>query len=154
MKILHFVMALSLLLVGCEKSSSLASQGEAAADSAKSPEQDGSKEGIPEISVEKAAQALQAGAVAIDANSKSTREKMGTVPDAVILSSSSSYELTQLPSDKSKDLIFYCSNTFCTASDAAAERASEAGYEKVHVMREGIKGWKAAGKPTEAYPRS
>lgn len=150
-------MALSLLLVGCEQSSSIASQGEAAADSAKSPEQNGSEEGrnaIPEISVEKAAQALQAGAVAIDANSKSTREKMGTVPDAVILSSSSSYELTQLPSDKSKDLIFYCSNTFCTASDAAAERASEAGYENVHVMREGIKGWKAAGKPTEVYPRS
>ncbi len=151
-------MALALLLVGCEQgSSSTAAPGEAATDNAKSTAQDDSKaaeNAIPEIGVEDAAKALQAGAVAIDANSKRTREKMGTVPDAVILSSSSNYELSQLPSDKSKDLIFYCSNTFCTASDAAAERASEHGYENVHVMREGIKGWKDAGKPTQAYPQS
>lgn len=157
MRTLNLVMALGLLVVGCEQGSSTAASGEAAPDSAKVTSQDDSKEAknlIPEIDVEDAAKAMQAGAVAIDANSKRTREKMGTVPDAVILSSSSSYELSQLPSDKSKDLIFYCSNTFCSASDAAAERASEHGYENVHVMREGIKGWKDAGKPTQAYPQS
>ncbi|MFA9469115.1 MAG: rhodanese-like domain-containing protein, partial [Deltaproteobacteria bacterium] len=87
-------------------------------------------------------------------NSESTREKNGTVPDAIILTSSYKYELTQLPEDKGKDLIFYCSNTNCTASDAAAERASASGYENVHIMREGIKGWKDAGKATAPYPRS
>ena len=109
---------------------------------------------IPEISVEDADRAIQAGAVAVDANSERTRKKNGTVPGAVILTSSYKYDLAQLPDDKSKDLIFYCSNTNCTASDTAAERASTHGYEKVHVMREGIKGWKTAGKETAEYPRS
>lgn len=109
---------------------------------------------IPEVSVEDAAKALEAGAVAVDANSESTREKNGTVPNAVILTSSYKYDLAQLPDDKSKDLIFYCSNTSCTASDAAAERASANGYQNVHIMREGIKGWKTAGKPTAPYPQS
>ena len=109
---------------------------------------------IPEITVADADEALQSGAFAVDANSEKTRKKNGTVPDAIILTSSYKYELSQLPGDKSKELIFYCSNTNCTASDAAAERASENGYENVHVMREGIKGWKEAGKATVAYPRS
>jgi rhodanese-related sulfurtransferase len=109
---------------------------------------------IPEITVADADAALQSGAFAVDANSEKTRKKNGTVPDAIILTSSYKYELSQLPEDKSKDLIFYCSNTNCTASDTAAERASENGYQNVHVMREGIKGWKEAGKATVAYPRS
>jgi rhodanese-related sulfurtransferase len=115
---------------------------------------DQGKAAIPEISVEDADKALQAGAVAVDANSDRTREKNGTVPNAIILTSSYKYDLAQLPQDKSKELIFYCGSTSCTASDAAAERASENGYEKVHIMREGIKGWRAAGKPTAPYPRS
>jgi rhodanese-related sulfurtransferase len=109
---------------------------------------------IPEISVEDADKALQAGAVAVDANSDSTREKNGTVPNAILLTSSYKYDLAQLPDDKSKDLIFYCSSTSCTASDSAAHRASENGYQEVHIMRAGIKGWRAAGKPTAPYPRS
>lgn len=136
MRTLFLSLALTVLLVGCKDNTS-----SAAADA-------------PEISIEDATKALQAGAVAVDANSASTREKHGTVPDAIILTSSSKYELAQLPEDKSKDLIFYCSNTFCTASDSAAERASANGYQKVHVMREGIKGWKAAGQPTKPYPQS
>ena len=112
------------------------------------------KRQIPEISVENADTALNKGAVAVDANSQRTREKHGTVPKAVVLTSSSKYDLAQLPQDKSRDLIFYCSNTFCTASDAAAERAHANGYENVNIMREGIKGWVDAGKPTMSYPSS
>jgi rhodanese-related sulfurtransferase len=109
---------------------------------------------IPEVSVEQAEEALRSGAVAVDANSESTRKKHGTVPNAILLTSSSKYDLAQLPQDKSKDLIFYCSNTRCTASDAAAERASHNGYSNVHIMREGIKGWRDAGKATAPYPQS
>lgn len=132
-----------MLLVGCKDPSPAAANETKEA----APE-------IPEISVEDADQALKSGAVAVDANSDSTREKNGTVPGAVILTSSYKYDLSQLPEDKNKDLIFYCSNTNCTASDAAAERASTHGYKKVHIMREGIKGWKESGKPTATYPRS
>ena len=138
MRTLLFSLVLTFLLVGC-KDTNPAAASEAAP---------------PEISVEDASKALQSGAVAVDANSASTRKKHGTVPGAIILTSSSKYELAQLPEDKSKDLIFYCSSTYCTASDSAAERASTNGYENVHVMREGIKGWKDAGKATAPYPQS
>ena len=153
MRSLLFSMALTVLLVGCESTSPSTATAEPSAvgqDSAKDTEEIE----ITTISVEDAATAMQSGAVAVDANSKRTRERYGTLPEAVILTSTSKYELSELPGDKSKDLIFYCSNTFCTASDTAAERASANGYEKVHVMRKGIKGWKEAGKPTQNYPRS
>jgi rhodanese-related sulfurtransferase len=143
MRTLFISLAISMLLFGCEDTTP------AAANEAKeAPVQ------IPEISVDDADADIQSGAVVLDANSEGTREKYGTVPGAVILTSSYKYDLAQLPEDKTKDLIFYCSNTNCTASDTAAERASTHGYEKVQVMREGIKGWKEAGKPTAAYPKS
>ena len=146
MRLLLLSLSLTFLLVGCKDASPAAATEAAPVDKAEAV--------IPEISVVDADKALQSGAVAVDANSERTRKKNGTVPDAVILTSSYKYELAQLPGDKSKDLIFYCSNTSCTASDAAAERASTHGYKNVHIMREGIKGWKAAGKATTPYPQS
>ncbi len=137
------------MLVGCKDASQAA-----ATDTAKAEAPATEPAPATEISVDAADEALQGGAVAVDANSDRTRKKNGTVPNAVILTSSYKYDLAQLPEDKNKDLIFYCSSTSCTASDSAAERASANGYENVHIMREGIKGWKEAGKPTAAYPKS
>lgn len=134
------------MVAGCKNPSPAAATEAAPSEEAATP--------IPEITVADADEALQSGAFAVDANSEKTRKKNGTVPGAIILTSSYKYELSQLPEDKKKDLIFYCSNTNCTASDAAAERASTNGYERVHVMREGIKGWKEAGKATAVYPTS
>lgn len=135
------------LIAACKDASQATASGSAASENQ-------NEAAIPEISVEDADEALRAGAVAVDANSDSTREKNGTVPNAVILTSSYKYDLAQLPEDKSKDLIFYCSSTSCTASDSAAQRALENGYQKVAIMRAGIKGWRAAGKPTTPYPKS
>jgi len=140
MRLILLSLSLIFLVAGCKDASP------AAANETESP--------IPEISVEDADKALQAGAVALDANSNRTRKKNGTLPSAVMLTSSSKYDLAQLPTDKSKDLIFYCSSTWCTASDSAAERASAHGYENVHIMREGIKGWKSAGKATQPFTDS
>ena len=150
MRTLLISLVYSLMLIGCKDSSP------AAATDADKTETATAKEPAPatEISISDADQAIQSGAVAVDANSERTRKKNGTVPNAIILTSSYKYDLAQLPEDKSKDLIFYCSSTSCTASDSAAERASANGYENVHIMREGIKGWKEAGKPTAAYPKS
>jgi rhodanese-related sulfurtransferase len=159
MRIILTSLALTLLLLGCKTESS-ASTAEPMADAAKAEapapaaEQPAEEVAIAEITVADADKALQSGAMAFDANSERTRKEYGTVPDAVILTSSSKYDLAQLPEDKSKDLIFYCSNTACTASDAAAERASANGYENVRIMREGIKGWKDAGKPTTPFTES
>ncbi|MEZ4287748.1 MAG: rhodanese-like domain-containing protein [Polyangiales bacterium] len=109
---------------------------------------------LVELSVADAAKAIGDGALVFDANNDKTREEFGTVPNAVLLDSSSKYALNVLPENKDATLIFYCANTHCTASDAAAERAAENGYKNTRVMREGIKGWKDSGNPVQAYPRS
>lgn len=152
MRAILLSLTLVFFVVGCKDATPAAATEPAPAEKAEAPEQ--AEPAISEISVADADKAIQSGAIAVDANSERTRKKNGTVPNAIILTSSSKYELSQLPEDKNKDLIFYCSNTRCTASDSAAERASENGYENVHIMREGIAGWADAGKATTPYPQS
>ena len=77
------------------------------------------------------------------------------MPGAKLLTSANSYAVeSELPSDKSSRLVFYCANPRCTASDAAARRAVEAGYANVAVLRAGIMGWAEAGQPTSKGPQS
>jgi rhodanese-related sulfurtransferase len=40
------------------------------------------------------------------------------------------------------------------ASHKAARRAVEAAYTDVAVMADGLKGWKAAGRPVATLPRA
>jgi rhodanese-related sulfurtransferase len=97
------------------------------------------------ISVEKVAQYVEAKTPDIsifDANDTDVRKEYGTVPGAVLLSSYNQYALSELPVNKQQQLIFYCYNSFCTASDEAADRAIKAGYTQVWRMRDGITGWK------------
>lgn len=84
----------------------------------------------------------------IDANSSEFRVKNGTVPGAVLLTSSSTYDLKELPAQKDASLVFYCANSMCSASESAAKRAAQAGYTNVAVMPDGLMGWKAAGQKT------
>lgn len=82
-----------------------------------------------------------------DANVESTRQNVGIVPGAQLLDSSSNYDTKKfLPADKASKLVFYCANPMCTASHHAADRALDAGYTDVSVMKDGIYGWKKAGK--------
>ena len=85
----------------------------------------------------------------VDANGDETRKKMGIVPGAVLLTSSDSFNVSELPADKSKELVFYCANTRCGASHEAAEKALTAGYTNVKVMPDGIAGWVKAGKKVQ-----
>lgn len=57
---------------------------------------------------------------------------------------------SELPANKSFQLIFYCANPECSASEQAAEKALALGATRVGVMSEGIFGWVAAGLPTES----
>lgn len=84
----------------------------------------------------------------VDANSQQTRQEKGTLPGAILLSSSSDYAATELPAEKDKNLVFYCANERCGASHKAAARAAEQGYTNVYVMNAGIAGWIDAGKET------
>jgi rhodanese-related sulfurtransferase len=133
------------LAVGCrsskEQAASTASTAKAAVN-------------IKEVSVTDVANFVRdKSATVFDANGESTRKEYGVVPGAVLLSSSKEYSTDVLPASKSSKLVFYCGGVMCRASDSAASRASEAGYTDVSVMRDGIKGWKTAGMPTEV-PRS
>jgi len=47
-----------------------------------------------------------------DADPPRVREKEGVIPGAKLLSSSSSYDLGDLPEAKDSTLVFYCHNTY------------------------------------------
>ena len=109
---------------------------------------------VREVSVSDVANLIQKkSATIVDANGAETRETMGVVPGAILLTNSHDYALSELPAAKDTKLVFYCGGTMCRASDSAAKRAASAGYADVSVMRAGIKGWKDAGQTTE-MPRS
>ena len=110
---------------------------------------------LTELSVPQVALALKdKTTIAVDANNPETREKFGVVPGALLLTDHRNFALAELPADKSQPLVFYCGGTQCRASDAAATRAASAGYAKVSIMRDGIKGWVAAGQTTSSAPKS
>jgi len=105
---------------------------------------------VPLISVSDVDQQLAKGeCVPVDANGERTRKKMGVVPGAVLLTDSEAFALSELPTDKSKPLVFYCGSKTCGASHEAAHRALTAGYTNVKVMGEGIAGWVSAGKKVQ-----
>ena len=108
------------------------------------------KANLPTISVDEVDQKLASGdCVPVDANGTETRKKMGVVPGAVLLTDSETFNVSELPADKSKALVFYCANTRCGASHTAAEKALTAGYTNVKVMPDGIAGWVKAGKKVQ-----
>lgn len=106
---------------------------------------------VPAITVEEVDRKLASGeAVPVDANGESTREKMGVLPGAVLLSDYETFSVSELPADKAKELVFYCANTRCGASHEAAAKARTAGYTNVKVMPDGIAGWVKAGKQVQS----
>ena len=110
---------------------------------------------VPELAVSDVVGLVKdKSATVFDANDGDTRKEYGVVPGAVLLSSSKDYPLSVLPAEKTNKLVFYCGGTQCRSSDKAAERAANAGYTDVNVMRAGIRGWKAAGQATATAPQS
>jgi len=83
-----------------------------------------------------------------DANLPDTRLRMGVIDGAHLLSSYDNYSVAkELPADKNARVVFYCFDKRCMASDAAAQRAIDAGYRNVSVMGDGIIGWRVMGAP-------
>ena len=145
MKKLLVSAAIALCLVGCNKKSD--------ADAATTTAQAGKS--ITETPLPEVRMLVETkSSTVLDANDNDTRKEYGIVPGAKLLTSSDGYALSELPSDKDSKLVFYCGGMKCRASDHAAKRAQEAGYKQVSVMREGIRGWKEAGAPTEPLPQS
>jgi rhodanese-related sulfurtransferase len=105
-----------------------------------------------EISVDELATMMEARTVTVvDANNQETRQKFGVIPGAVILSSYETYDVSELPADKTTALVFYCANTQCSASHTAAAKATAAGYSNVKVLPVGVQGWKDAGRELQTF---
>jgi rhodanese-related sulfurtransferase len=102
------------------------------------------------ITVEQAAALIDAhAATAVDVNVDDVRARQGVVPGAVLLSDYAGFAWSELPSDRAIELVFYCANEQCGASELAAQRAAEHGYQKVAVMEAGIAGWRQSGRTTQ-----
>ncbi|MBW3163627.1 rhodanese-like domain-containing protein [Ferrimonas balearica] len=54
-----------------------------------------------------------------------------------------------LPEDKGTEMIFYCANRLCNASEIAAHAVKAMGYTNVSQMPDGIFGWKMSGRAVE-----
>lgn len=83
-----------------------------------------------------------------DVNTTEAREHFGVIPGATLLSHPTRFDSGELPADRERALVFYCSTPSCGASLRAGTRALLAGYEEVYAMRDGIAGWIEAGEDT------
>jgi rhodanese-related sulfurtransferase len=113
-------------------------------------DQQATKVTVAELSSLKRAKAV----TVLDANDRETRARMGIIPGAILLTGSEDYSLSQLPKSKSTKLVFYCASTMCTTAEAAAQRATAAGYTNVATLPVGIKGWAEAGMPIDPLGKS
>ena len=106
-------------------------------------------EQVREVSVEDVQKFVQdkpANVAILDANNDDARKDAGVVPGTILLTSYNQYAISELPKDKNTTLVFYCYNSYCQASHAAAMRAIGAGYKDARVMKAGIAGWNKANK--------
>lgn len=129
------------LMVSAALTTALVSSEASACDGAAQAEAPVKKVTVAQLAKDKASKVF-------DANGADFRAKNGTIPGAVLLTSSSNYALSELPAKKDTSLVFYCANSMCSASEGAAKRAMEAGYTNVAVLPDGLTGWKAAGQKT------
>lgn len=66
---------------------------------------------VKEASVEDVSTWMTAGSATVfDANNESFRKNNGVVDGAVLLASYKDYDLSVLPEDKARQIVFYCSN--------------------------------------------
>ena len=76
----------------------------------------------------------------------------GHIPDAVLLDLKEDFSETNLLAVVSKDreVVIYCEGSKCLRSSKACAEAVSWGFTKVHYLRDGFPGWRAAGYPVEA----
>lgn len=75
------------------------------------------------------------------------REKSKKVADFDV--SKDQFDVSKLPSDKSKAVVMYCNGPACWKSYKASVAAVKAGYTNVNWYRAGIPDWKSKGHPVE-----
>jgi len=65
---------------------------------------------LPMMTVDEVDKGLAANTLtAVDCNGESTRKKYGILPGAILLADEEAYTASELPADKARKLVFYCS---------------------------------------------
>jgi len=59
------------------------------------------------------------------------------------------FDMSKLPADKSKAMVFYCNGSPCWRGYKAADAAIKGGYKNVNWFRDGLPAWEAKSYPTE-----
>ena len=97
-----FGVVLALAAVsGCKKSDTHAKPGEAEIVG---------EEQFPKLTPDEVEKELAAKTITpVDCNGDGTREKMGHLPGAILVTDEEQYGPSELPADKSTKLVFYCS---------------------------------------------
>lgn len=77
--------------------------------------------------------------------------KLGHIPGATLLDFKGGFSEESLLSVVGRDdpVVIYCEGTKCLRSSQACEMAVSWGFTRVHYLRQGFPGWKAAGHPVE-----
>ena len=64
---------------------------------------------LPLISLDDTEKGIAANEItAVDCNGDGTRKKLGVVPGAILISDEEAYAPSELPADKARKLVFYC----------------------------------------------
>jgi rhodanese-related sulfurtransferase len=59
------------------------------------------------------------------------------------------FDMSKLPADKGKAMVFYCNGSPCWRGYKAADAAIKGGYKNVNWFRDGLPAWEGKGYPTE-----
>lgn len=87
--------------------------------------------------------------ILIDARPAARQYDPGHLPGAVNIPDSKFEQMTdQLPADKNKLAIIYCSGVECMLSHNVARKMEKLGYANIKVYADGTPAWSTAGLPT------
>jgi rhodanese-related sulfurtransferase len=100
--------------------------------------------GVKRISCDELHRLLSGNCVEVIDVNEPARWASAHVPGARCLDPSA-FTGNQLPPDKGRLLVFYCSNPMCRKAPLAARRASAMGHSDVRVMSAGMQGWLRSG---------
>jgi len=104
---------------------------------------------VQDITIPELKAALATGKVTlVDANGTKSWQG-GHIAGAIDFKANESKLATLLPKDKGTLVVAYCGGPKCMAYKSAAAAAQKLGYTNVKHLPDGIKGWVAAGEPTE-----
>ena len=118
-------------------------------------------DGVKKVTAQEAKKLQDAGAMMIDTRialehatktikgSKSVIYKEKSAKVAKFDKSVDSFDLSQLPADKTKAIVIFCQGAECWKSYKASVFARDAGYTNVYWLRGGLPEWAEAGLPTQ-----